>query len=99
MYAAYIVKRTQIYLDEDQDHALSEQARARGRMKSTLIREAIDGYLAPVDARDAELRRFRAAVRDASGSATYLERGADYVETIQADDRRRELDLERRRAG
>lgn len=41
----YIVKRTQIYLDDDQDRRLARRARASGRTKSALIREAIDRLL------------------------------------------------------
>lgn len=41
----YIVKRTQIYLDDEQDRRLRKRARATGRTKSALIRDAIDGLL------------------------------------------------------
>jgi predicted transcriptional regulator len=41
----YIVKRTQIYLDDDQDRQLARRARASGRTKSDLIREAIGRFL------------------------------------------------------
>ncbi len=41
----YIVKRTQIYLDDEQDRRLQERARATGRTKSALIRDAIDRLL------------------------------------------------------
>jgi hypothetical protein len=45
MYTAYIVRRTQIYLDEEQDRRLARRARAEGVTKSRLIRRAIDAYL------------------------------------------------------
>jgi predicted DNA-binding protein len=45
MYDPYIMKRTQIYLEADQDRRLASRARAAGATKSTLIREAIDSYL------------------------------------------------------
>lgn len=38
----YIVKRTQIYLSEQQDRELQRRATKSGRTKSDLIREAID---------------------------------------------------------
>ncbi len=41
----YIVKRTQIYLDEDQDAKLERRAAAVGVTKSALIRAAIDKFL------------------------------------------------------
>jgi Arc/MetJ-type ribon-helix-helix transcriptional regulator len=36
------MRRTQIYLDEEQDRRLAARARADGTTKSALIREAID---------------------------------------------------------
>lgn len=42
---AYIVRRTQIYLDEDQDRRLQARASAAGVTKSALIREAIEQFL------------------------------------------------------
>jgi len=41
----YIMKRTQIYLEEEQDRRLQERARATGQTKSALIRDAIDRLL------------------------------------------------------
>ena len=41
----YIVKRTQIYLDDDQDRRVQARARAGGTTKSAVIREAIDQFL------------------------------------------------------
>ncbi|MGH2731167.1 MAG: CopG family transcriptional regulator [Actinomycetota bacterium] len=40
------MKRTQIYLEDDQDTRLEKRARATGVTKSALIREAIDAFLA-----------------------------------------------------
>lgn len=39
------MKRTQIYLDEDQDARLERRAQATGMTKSALIRAAIDRFL------------------------------------------------------
>ncbi len=46
MYSAYIVRRTQIYLEDDQAKAMASRARRRGVTASHVIREAIDDYLA-----------------------------------------------------
>jgi hypothetical protein len=39
------MRRTQIYLDEDQDARLKRRARAAGVTKSSLIRAAVDAFL------------------------------------------------------
>jgi len=39
------MRRTQIYLDDDQDRRLAARARADGTTKSAVIREAIDQFL------------------------------------------------------
>jgi predicted transcriptional regulator len=94
MYATYIVRRTQIYLDEDQDRRLAERARSTGRTKSDLIREAVDRLLdTPVSGQE-ELARFRAAAGAAFGIAPDLEDGAIYVRKLRDIDRRRAERLE-----
>jgi predicted DNA-binding protein len=95
MYASYIVRRTQIYLDEDQDRRLAERARATGRTKSDLIREAVDRLLDEPLSEEEELARFRAAADAAFGVAPYLEDGATYVRKLRGVDRRRQERLER----
>lgn len=45
MYTTYIMKRTQIYLDDDQDRRLQARARADGTTKSAVIRAAVDQFL------------------------------------------------------
>jgi predicted DNA-binding protein len=94
MYAPYIVRRTQIYLDEEQDRRLAERARATGRTKSDLIREAFDRLLDEPLSEDEELARFRAAAQAAFGIAPYLEDGATYVRRLRDNDRRRQERLE-----
>jgi predicted DNA-binding protein len=96
MYTAYIAHRTQIYLDEHQDRRLSERSRQVGRTKSSLIREAIDAYLAPSSTDDAALARLRAAVKEASGAAPHLPTGADYVDELRAIERERQRLHDRR---
>jgi len=93
MYAAYIVRRTQIYLDERQSAELARRAAARGTTASKMIREAIDRYLAePADAEE-PLRRFRAALEASFGAAPHLPHGATYVEELRRADRDRDEEL------
>lgn len=99
MYTPYIVRRTQIYLNDEQDRALGERAEAYGRTKSALIRDALDAYLAPAADDRAEIARLRAAVSEAAGAAPYLPSGADYVDRIRAADVARERELAERRGG
>ncbi|HZA40172.1 MAG TPA: CopG family transcriptional regulator [Actinomycetota bacterium] len=91
------MKRTQIYVEEEQDEALGKRAAATGVSKSTLIREAIDAYLTGSSDKGLRLDRFRAAVRAAAGSAPHLPDGESYVESLRAMDARRQEEIERRR--
>lgn len=95
MYVSYIMRRTQIYLDEDQAERLGRRARASGVTRSTMIREAIEAYLSTPDDAD-ELGRFRAAL-DAAGSAPIAQLdGETYVEAIRAADLARDAELDER---
>lgn len=96
---SYIMKRTQIYVDEEQDESLTKRAAAAGVTKSTLIREAIDAYLKGRPDERLHLDRFRAAVRAAAGSVDHLPDGKSYVEALRALDLRRQEEIERRRHG
>lgn len=96
MYNSYIVKRTQIYLDDDQARELAHRARVRGTTGSRMIREAIDQYLAEPNDTDERLARFRAAVKEASGTAPYLPDGAKYVDEFRGHDSDRDADLAKR---
>jgi hypothetical protein len=93
----YIMRRTQIYVDESQDEMLAKQASAAGVTKSTLIRAAIDAFLKGSTDEGLRLDRFRAAARAAAGSARYLPDGKSYVEELRALDVRRQDAIERRR--
>lgn len=97
MYDSYIVKRTQIYLDDRQDDQLSRRAAAEGLTKSALIRRAVDAYLD--DGGDEELRlaRFKAAVEAVAGAAPDLPQGSLYVERLRALDVQRQAEIEQRR--
>jgi predicted DNA-binding protein len=90
MYDSYIMRRTQIYLGEEQDRRLAEHALATGRTKSDLIREAVDRFLDTPLTEEEELARFRAAADAAFGVAPYLEDGATYVRKLRDNDRRQE---------
>jgi len=97
VYNSYIVRRTQIYLEDRQDDDLARRAAAEGLTKSALIRRAVDEYL-DADADD-ELRlaRFRAAVDAVAGAAPDLPEGSLYVERLRALDASRHEEIERRR--
>lgn len=97
MYALYIVRRTQIYLDESQHERLGKRAAAAGTTKSDLIREALDAYLAGPENEKTQLLAFRAAVRAVAGSARRLPKGRRYVEQLRRADAERERELQDRR--
>ncbi len=98
MYATYIVKRTQIYLNEAQSRELAERARRRGTTASHVIREAVDAYLAQPESEDERvLQRYRTALDAAFGIAPDLADGATYVEQLRAADLDRATQREGRR--
>ena len=97
MYNSYIVRRTQIYLDERQDDDLARRAAAEGVTKSALIRRAIDEYLDNDADDELRLARFRAAVGAVAGAAPGLPQGSLYVERLRALDASRQEEIERRR--
>ena len=97
MYNPYIMKRTQIYLEDTQADELASRAKSRGTTASRMIREAIAEYLAEPDVADERLDRFRAAVKEASGIAPYLPDGASYVDEIRRHDLGRDQELAERR--
>lgn len=87
---SYIVRRTQIYLDDEQTARLDRRAAAEGGTRSMVIRRAVDRYLTQEERDTAEWRaRWRKAVDETSGIAPHLEEGAEYVEGL------RRLDAER----
>ena len=95
MYATYIARRTQIYLEDEQNRLLTERSAQVGRTKSALIREAIDAYLTPASG-DQRVARLRAAVKEASGAAAHLPDGARYVEELRATEGERRGSHDRR---
>lgn len=97
MYDSYIMKRTQIYLDDEQDDQLARRAAAEGVTKSTLVRRAIDEYLEEGDDDAVRLARFKAAVDAVAGAAPDLPEGSVYVDRLRSLDRKRQDEIERRR--
>ncbi len=96
MYDLYIVKRTQIYLEDSQAAELARQAKSRGTTTSRMIREAVDAYLAG-EPDDAEwLARQHAALNESFGSIPRLPDGATYVREMRARDAERLEELEHR---
>jgi hypothetical protein len=97
VYDLYIVRRTQIYLDDGQDDQLARRAAAEGVTKSALIRRAVDSYLDGGGDDEIRLARFKAAVEAVAGSAPELPEGGVYVERLRAHDVERQAEIERRR--
>jgi metal-responsive CopG/Arc/MetJ family transcriptional regulator len=87
-------RRTQIYLDEGQTAKLDERAAAEGTTRSTLIRRAIDAYLAQ-EMQDAEDWRaqWQEAVAETAGIAPYLEDGVEYVEKLRRAEAERSREI------
>jgi len=88
-------RRTQIYLDEEQTAKLDERAAAEGTTRSSLIRRAIDAYLAQ-ELQDAATwqEQWQEAVAETAGIAPHLENGVEYVDKLRRADvqRLKELD-------
>ncbi len=95
MYNPYIVRRTQIYLDDAQDRALSARAVASGTTKSAVIRHAVDAYLAQSEETDWQTR-IDEIIEDLRRHPVHLEPdldGAAYVDHYRAFDLEREKEL------
>ena len=86
MYTSYIMRRTQIYLTEEQGRLLKSRSKATGRTISELIRAAIDSAYR----RRREMSRsgkVRIARRTAGSWVGFPESGAEYVERIRGSKR------------
>lgn len=89
------MRRTQIYLDEQQANRLDRRAAARGTTRSKVIRLAIDDYLTRDDREvDAWRAQWREAVHRSAGIAPGLAGGETYVEDIRTGDAARLTGLE-----
>ncbi|MFT3852601.1 MAG: CopG family transcriptional regulator [Ilumatobacteraceae bacterium] len=80
------MRRTQIYLDDDQHALLDERAADLGTTKSDVIREAIDRYLGRSAGDAAAAARWRAAVTESFGIAPGLDDGAAYTARLRDAD-------------
>ena len=84
------MRRTQIYLDDGQTARLDQRAVAKGVTRSTVIRHAVDEYLARDERDPAAWRaRWQEAVTNTAGIAPYLPDGSAYVEGLRAADAER----------
>ena len=81
------MQRTQIYLDDEQHRALAALARERGATASSLIRSAIDDYLAGQLTPGEKLDRLKAlGARFASGADDGPSDAREAVDNIRAAD-------------
>lgn len=94
---SYIVKRTQIYVDEAQDHRLARRAAETGTTKSDLIRHAIDAYLDEPPEEERGLEHFKRVLREVAGSIPRLPSGSQYVDELRSSDADRDDALEKHR--
>jgi Arc/MetJ-type ribon-helix-helix transcriptional regulator len=99
MYDLYIVRRTQIYIGEEQGEQLARVAERSGTTMSAVIRSAIDSLLERELSEENRVARFRAAVAEAAGSAPELPAGEDYVDAIRPDYSGRSAELWGKGAG
>jgi hypothetical protein len=86
MYNLYIMKRTQIYLTEEQNRVLASRSEATGSTVSQLIRAAVDRVYVR---RRAMTRadKMRLARGTAGAWKSFPETGAEYVERIRGSRR------------
>jgi predicted transcriptional regulator len=84
------MNRTQIYLDAAQTAKLDELAAAERTNRSTIIRRAIDSYLAQEERDVAAWReQWQEAVAETAGIAPYLEEGVEYVDNLRRAEAKR----------
>jgi hypothetical protein len=82
MYILYIVRRTQIYLTDEQGKVLERRRKATGHTVSELIRAAIDQvYRGPRVV--SRTQRVSQARRTAGAWRDFPETGAEYVERLR----------------
>jgi DNA-binding ferritin-like protein (Dps family) len=88
--------RTQIYLKKAQAIRLDERAAAEGTSRSSVIRRAVDAYLAQEE-QDATTwqAQWRDALEKSAGVAPYLGEGSGYVEDIRRAEAERHSRFER----
>ena len=89
MYAVYTMRRTQIYLGDEQHAELARRAAAGSTTVSEIIRGAIDDVLERPEPDDEWRSGWRQAVAATAGIAPYLPEGTVYVDEVRAEERRR----------
>jgi predicted DNA-binding protein len=86
VYVTYTMRRTQIYLDEDQTVRLRAAAKAGRRTVSEIIREAVEEKLSSLDGPPA-FERALAEVQGIWAERRDLEPTDDYIRKIRRDRR------------
>ena len=86
VYDLYIMRRTQVYLTEQQGHLLEDRRKASGHTISHLIRAAIDAAYARGH-QMTRAERVRLARRTAGAWTGFPETGNAYVERIRGGGR------------
>lgn len=87
----YIVRRTQLYLDDHLWNALRARARSRKTTVSELVREAVrERYLGKRDERMKAMREFVGIRKDYSDRVNAV----DYVQELRRNDRLERLERE-----
>ena len=82
VYSLYIMRRTQIYLTEEQGRLLEGRRRATGHTMSQLIRDAIDSAYSR-GRQMSRADRVRLARRTAGAWRDFPETGSEYVDRIR----------------
>jgi len=82
MYTTYIMRRTQIYITDEQAQVLERRSRASGKTISDLIRAAIDDAHRPRRALS-RADRVRVARETAGAWREFSESGRRYVERLR----------------
>ena len=83
MYATYIMRRTQIYLSEEQGRYLARRSKASGTTVSDLIRDAIDVTYLNRPRKMTRAEMVEVARSTAGAWKNFPESGKKYVERIR----------------
>ncbi len=86
MYDAYIMRRTQIYLTDEQKSLLESRSKASGRTVSDLIRAAISNLYSRPRALS-RVQRVRVARRTVGSWSDFPETGKNYVDRVRGSRR------------
>ncbi len=90
MYISYIMRRTQIYLTDEQDELLQRRRKATGATISELIRSAID--VVYLGKRRTSKREMLRILHETAGTwRGRTETGEEYVERLRGTGRLRRL--------